>query len=267
MKLIATVLFPLVYSQGQENDFAGAASIILKTNEEIQKIEQNDALPHFEPFKTLDGMTPTHDPADFEGEDIINLSENLSNARNVKMLDVESGEELSGNTCGFWGCQGDSSIWFHADHAIDGEPQRQPSLNYPLIEHGFSFFFSNRFLYTKSAFVADIENEPTVGFVKLWPSKNANYDFTYHTTYYSTRIFVNDIECLPIEHYSPERVQEMLNMGNGFDYPGMIFKCAENVEKAYTIRAHNAERWLTFKEIEIFAPIEQTTVREFFKKI
>jgi len=273
MKLISTLLLSAALAKRRGNkgsvfnqkgdadaDRRDLPLIVKKIKADIREAENNDDEPIS--FKAVDDTVyPTHDPADFEGDEIVNLSENLSNPRNVRMLDVESGEELSENLCGFYHCDdGGASGYHHARHAINGEPLRQKSLRFPLAIHGFGFFLSHRSNYKKSAFVADIENSPTVGFVKLWPPINAPFDYSFLTNFAVTRVFVNDVECFQIENYTPTKVREMIYSEDGYNYPGMVYKCAENVKNAYTIRAHNDDKWLAFKEIEIYAPIDQTNV-------
>lgn len=275
MKLISTLLISaaLAKRKGYRNpallskirDSAaenGLPRLLKQINEDMEKAEDKTDEPIFTPFKSVDDTVyPTHNPADFEGEDIINLSENLSNPRNVKMLDVESGEELSDDLCGFYGCSdGGSSSYFHSRLAVNGETLKG-SIKFPLSVYGFGFFLTHRSSYKKSAFVADIENNPTVGFVKLWPPITGPWNWSPHTNFARTRVFVNDVECFQIENYTPAKVRDIVNSGDGETYPGLVYKCAENVQNAYTIRAYNDDRWLTFKEIEIFAPNDQTRVQ------
>merc|ERR1712047_58724 len=272
MKLISTLLISAalakrrgkgaLFNKLKDSAKDGLPRLVEKVKNDMEKAEkENDDPISAGPFKSVDDtIYPTHDPADFEGDDIINLSENLSNPRNVKMLDVESGEELSDNYCGFYTCdEGGASGYFHSRLAVNGETLKG-SIKFPLTVHGFGFFLSYRSLYKKSAFVADIENNPTVGFVKLWPPITGPWDWSYHTNFARTRVFVNDVECFQIENYTPSKVRDIVYSGDGETYPGLVYKCAENVQNAYTIRAHNDDKWLTFKEIEIFAPNDQTRV-------
>lgn len=261
MKLINALILPAVFTKRTPKD-EDPKKILQNFIDELEKIEEEDPSDDVDFFKAAVDY-PTHDPADFEGDNLINLSENLSNPRNVLMRNPETGEENSENKCGWMGCNHRYTHYYHVDYAIDGEPMRKKEEQAALEieEKWYGIFFSYTGLRRNGAFVADIDNNPTVGFVKVWPPINGNHDLSGYSNYYGLRVFVNDVECFPIERYSNKWMVDNIRE-NPYDYKAAIFNCEEPVENAYTVRAHQADYWITFKEIEIYAPLEQKQVVE-----
>jgi len=257
MKFINALILPAVYTQitlkDQEPEKAFEDFM-----EELARIEEENPTGDIDFFKaTVD--YPTHNPADFEGDDLINLSENLSNPRNVEMRNPETGEENSENKCGWYNCAEMGSMNyadFHVDQAIDGKRLRKK-------DRPYGTFFSWRELRQNSSFVADIANNPTVGFVKVWPPVSYRYEYYLNIIKYAQfdtmRVFVNDIECFAIDRYNRQWMTDMI-AENPYDYQAAIFNCEEPVENAYTIRAHQRDTWITFNEIEIYSPLKLVQV-------
>jgi len=264
MKLINALIFPVAFSK-RTPKFQTPDEAFEDFTQKAQKLLENEPLDELEdPFKSaLD--YPTHNPADFEGENLNNLSDNLSNARNVLMKNPETGEEDSDNKCGWNGCEGKYSHYYDASYAINGKPMRGEELP-DYRETGFDVFASFSGYRRNTAFVADIANNPTVDFVKVWPPINGQYEYIEYAHFNKMRVFVNDVECFMIDRYSTKKVKDMVKDSNGYygyDYTAMIYKCEEPVKNAYTIRAHKANAgWLTFKEIEIYGPNKPNRVVE-----
>jgi hypothetical protein len=261
MKLINALILPAVFTKRTPKD-QDPKKILQNFIEKLEKIEEEDPTDDVDFFKANVDY-PTHDPADFEGDNLINLSENLSNPRNVLMRNPETGEENSDNKCGWNGCNSRYTHYYHVDYAIDGEPKRKTEDQARLdrAEKWYGIFFSYSGLRRNGAFVADIANNPTVGFVKVWPPINGNHDLSGYSNYNRMRVFVNDVECFAIDSYSNKWMKDNIRE-NPYDYQAAIFNCETPVKNAYTVRAHQANHWITFKGIEIYAPVEQKQVVE-----
>ena len=252
MKFINALVLPVTFAKINPK-FQTPDQIFKEVTEKSQQILETSPLVILKSA----GNYPTHDPTDFEGEHLINLSENLSNARNVLMSNPEIGVEESDNKCGWHGCESTSSHYFDASYAINGKPMRESEL-FDYRVTGFDIFYSYSQYSKNTAFVADIADNPTVDFVKVWPPINSVWDYIRYADYHQMRVFVNDVECLAIDNYNNAKIWAMINDSNGYNYTAAIYKCEVPVENAYTIRAHKENGLMAFKEIEIYAPTTTT---------
>jgi hypothetical protein len=214
-------------------------------------------------FRNAEYFDPTHDPNDFLSEDHENISDKMYNVRHVRMNDFESGKEDSSDLVSYYGPNHPYSYVWAATNAANGQPKNQGRAFANHYSNGAlgSGCFHSHYNHWRQAWVADIQGNPTVSFVKIWPP------FSYHAWYRGNyqwqylRVIVNDVECFPIEYYSYQRVREMVEGPGGWhgnrefnDYHhAMVFNCPEPVQNANTIRVNNPRSWTFFKEVEIYA--------------
>ena len=243
MKLVNTLLLPAFMAQraSQPESFEPSAPTPLP-----------DAVPDLRSTGYFDA---THDPSLFDRsvETNINLSSNLANARDVEMHNLETLEEDSADMCGFHGCTGSYSHLYLPGQAIDGVPLRQSSVN---LSNGSGMYYANKYSSALSqAWVADINNSPAVGFVKIWPPINAKYDYSKWVKWVDLRVFVNDQECFAIEYYDNNKIKEIFKQPS-YDYEALVWNCPTWVENAEKVIVHGGSGYWTmaWKEVEIFAP-------------
>jgi len=246
MKLVNALLLPAFMAQraSQEESF-----------EPSRPTPPPDAPPG-DGFKSTGYFDATHDPSLFDRsvETNINLSSNLANARDVEMHDLETLNEDSADMCGLHGCTGSWKHVYPPSQAINGEPLRQRSVN--VGQNGSGMYFASKWSNAFSqAWVADINNSPAVGFVKVWPPINARYDYSTWVQWQNLRVFVNDQECFAIEYYDTNKIKEIFRQPS-YDYEALVWNCPTWVENANKVIVHGGSGYhtMSWKEVEIFAP-------------
>ena len=243
-------------------------------------------------------FAPRYDWRDFDTDDYENISGDMTNARNVRMPDIESGTITSStDQCGFYGCNDRYGVPyatnpFRASNALNGQPRNQGVAFQNFHNKGFYKFFANSvddgqdsgmfkgyYSWTRTrdrlydnAWVADIQNDPTVEFIKIWPGFQWHPQF-YYSSMVGLRVFINEVECNPIEYYNMNRIREFLpwptnDPNNPFSWDDpqadqtfadygteatYIFKCEGGVQNANSIRIKHDAGYLVFNEVEIFS--------------
>jgi len=177
-------------------------------------------------------------PEDFETADAVNHSDKLTNARFAKVDSFD-------NPTVFTPVPSYMDQYYAAANGIDGVVE--------LNDYHGGCSARNREV---EAWFADITGSASISFVKVWPSYDTQFGSAFEKNwgyYWTYRLFVNDVECFPIEYYSDAKVSELYLAKKPF-----IFKCKETVENANIIRLSAGDyqgpspQYIFFSEVEIF---------------
>ena len=246
-------------------------------------------------FNRWASFPPRYDWRALDTDEYENISGKLKNARNVRMPDIESGLITEGDHCGFYGCNDYNGTPFQTNpfgpqNAIDGNTHNQGALyqnfhNKPFREKfaaGSEFDGQNSGMFQgyapwyrtqnprimDNAWVADIEDSPTVEYIKIWPAFNWIEPFFYVGAV-GLRVTINNVECNPIEYYDINRVRSFLpwySVPNSMSFVGQdrtfadygseaayFFKCDTPIQNANSIKIKHDAGILAFNEVEIFS--------------
>jgi len=221
--------------------------------------EEKDASPDLQDFKAfltswldelegdypLDSNVIDANREDFESADIVDHSDKLTNARfatvdsfdnPTKVITVDSYKESH----------------YAAANAIDG-----------VVE--FDNFDGDCVAQDRKtqAWFADITGNPSISFVKVWPSYHTQFGQVEEPNwgfYWTYRVFVNNIECYPIEYYSDNKVLEIYQTKKP-----LIFTCIETIPNANVVRLSagdyggHSPQYIFFSEVQVFESLECPT--------
>ena len=193
--------------------------------------EDNGLLDDSSPFTYF---APRRNWQDFDSNEYENISQDMTNPRNVLMYDIETGDMAENYAqCGFYGCNDMNKVPYTSNpfgpaNALDGRTHNEGTAfqnfhNYPDANYfdansaddgqnsglfrGYLWWDNEDEFLFQNAWIADIQNNPTVEFVKIWPAFNWISPF-YDINMAGLRVFVNEVECLPIEYYDLDRVRQ-----------------------------------------------------------
>lgn len=182
---------------------------------------------------------------DFEDPDIINHSDKLTNAR---FATVDS----FNNPTNFTTVESWMDSNYVAANAIDGVVELDSY-------HGDCVARDR----STQAWFADITGHPSISFVKVWPSYHTQFGRAIERNwgfYWTYRVFVNDIECYPIQYYSDDRALELYQSRKPF-----IFKCIDTIPNANVVRLSagsyggHSPQYIFFSEVEVLEFVECPT--------
>lgn len=189
-------------------------------------------------FRTtwVDQVIP-HDPDVFKGSDVIDHSAKMSNARFSRVNNFDEGNEIGYDISSYY------DSYYNADYCLDGTPNYVDSIRGPCVARSRS----------TDAWFADINDNPTVTFVKVWLGYYNQFFHHNWGQHWMYRTFVDNVECFPIEYYSNDVITQLFN-----EREPMIFNCQETVVSASKVRVSVGEyggqnpSYLFFSEVGVF---------------